>query len=87
VVGELERLRQKYRDAGTTPWHVITNVLITEEGPGSATAKSFFTMVEQGPDGEPRVNSIGHYVDRFEPDGEAWRIKHRQVLGGRGGRR
>jgi 3-phenylpropionate/cinnamic acid dioxygenase small subunit len=82
VVRELKRRREKYRPDGTLPWHLITNVFIRRETQQEADVVSFYTFFVKPPDGPPVLTSVGHYADLFVPDGSAWRVKRRRVVGG-----
>jgi hypothetical protein len=82
VVTELRRRRDKYRPEGSLPWHVITNIYIRRETATEADVVSFYTFFVKQPDGPPVLTSIGHYDDTFVEDGDAWRVKHRRVVGG-----
>ena len=80
VVAELTRRRGLY-EKGTTPWHVISNVMIVEETDLEAVVTSFYTFFVK-PAGEPaQFTSIGYYDDRFVNDKGIWRIQWRRVLG------
>jgi hypothetical protein len=79
VVTEMRRRREKYDD-GSTPWHVITNVYITDETADQARVRSWFTFFVQAPDGAQRFVNIGWYDDLFVNEDTAWRIQRRRIL-------
>jgi hypothetical protein len=79
VAQELIRRRQLY-DRGETPWHVISNVLITEETETEAKVKSFYTFFTKPKGGAPVLRSIGWYDDVFASEGGRWRVRRRRVL-------
>jgi len=78
VTAELRRRRDKYTD-GNIPWHIISNVFITEATESEATVRSCFAFFNHGPDGVRQLLSIGWYDDRFATEDEAWRIRRRRV--------
>jgi hypothetical protein len=78
VAGEMRRRRQKYPE-GTVPWHVITNVWITDETEDRATVRSWWTFFIQDPDGSQRLSGVGWYDDVFALEDGAWRVKRRRV--------
>jgi hypothetical protein len=80
VVAEMIRRREKYRPTGALPWHAITNVFIRRETPTEAEVVSFFTFCIKTPGSPPVLTSVGHYDDLFVDDGDAWRVKRRQVV-------
>lgn len=78
VAAEMRMRREKYAD-GSIPWHVISNVYITEESETSATVRSWYTFFVQAPDGEQRFAGVGWYDDRFALEDGVWRIRWRRV--------
>jgi 3-phenylpropionate/cinnamic acid dioxygenase small subunit len=81
VVEEMARRRSLYRPNGSLPWHVITNVYITDETATEASVKSFWTFFVKEAGGQPTFKSIGYYDDEFAVEDGVWRIKRRRVLG------
>ena len=79
VAGELGRRRGKYVD-GSIPWHVITNVYITDATETDATVRSWYTFFVQAPDGPQRFSSIGWYDDLFKLEDGDWRVHRRRIL-------
>src|ERR1700749_4722349 len=55
VAAEMRRRREKYTD-GSIPWHVISNVYITDETDQEATVRSWWTFFVQSPDGGQRFS-------------------------------
>lgn len=79
VVAEMHHRREKYAD-GSVPWHVISNVWITEDTDDRATVRSWYTFFVQASDGSQRFASVGWYDDTFALEDGAWRIRTRRVL-------
>jgi hypothetical protein len=79
VTEEMVRRRQLY-ERDDTPWHVISNVLITDETETEATVKSFYTFFSKPKGGAPVLRSIGWYDDVFANEGGRWRVRQRRVL-------
>lgn len=80
VVAEMMRRREKYRPAGETPWHVITNVYITDESARQAKVTSWWTFFVVSSDHTSAFTGIGSYDDVFANDNGAWRISRRRIL-------
>jgi 3-phenylpropionate/cinnamic acid dioxygenase small subunit len=78
VATEMRRRRSQYTD-GSIPWHVITNVYITNETDTEATVRSWYTFFVQSPDGAQKFTSIGWYDDVFGLEDGVWRIKRRRI--------
>jgi 3-phenylpropionate/cinnamic acid dioxygenase small subunit len=79
VAGEMRRRRGKYAD-GSIPWHVISNVFITEATGERARVRSWYTFFICPPDGGQRLASVGWYDDVFALEDGVWRIWRRRVL-------
>lgn len=79
VIAEQKARRGKYDD-GSIPWHVITNVYITDETETTATVRSWFTFFVQGADGTQRFVSVGWYDDQFQVEDGVWRISRRRIM-------
>ena len=79
VAAEMRRRRGKYAD-GSIPWHVISNVYITDETEDQATVRSWYTFFVQGTDGVQRFTSVGWYDDEFRLEGGVWRVHRRRIL-------
>jgi 3-phenylpropionate/cinnamic acid dioxygenase small subunit len=79
VAAEMRRRREKYTD-GSIPWHVISNVYITDATDREATVRSWWTFFVQSPEGEQRFSGVGWYDDVFGLEDGVWRVKRRRVL-------
>jgi len=79
VAAEMIRRRQKYVD-GSIPWHVISNVYITDETETQATVRSWFTFFVQSATGSQEFKGIGWYDDVFALEDGVWRVSRRRVL-------
>jgi 3-phenylpropionate/cinnamic acid dioxygenase small subunit len=78
VTAEMRRRREKYSD-GRIPWHVISNVYITDETENQATVRSWYTFFIRELDGTQKFSSIGWYDDVFAREDGLWRIQRRHV--------
>ena len=79
VVAEQKARHGKYAD-GSIPWHVISNVYITDETETTATVRSWWTFFVQATDGSQRFAGAGWYDDRFKLEDGVWRIWKRRIL-------
>jgi len=79
IVTEMRRRRSKYAH-GVTPWHIISNVFITDFSEISARVKSFYTFIEVCPGQPLAVRSLGYYDDIFVLEDGTWRISKRQIV-------
>jgi 3-phenylpropionate/cinnamic acid dioxygenase small subunit len=79
VVAEMRRRRAKYSD-GSIPWHVISNVYITDETEDKAVVRSWYTFFVQAPDQTQRFGNVGWYNDVFSNEDGAWRVWRRRIL-------
>ena len=79
VVAEQKARHGKYAD-GTIPWHVISNIYITDETDTTATVRSWWTFFVQAADGSQRFAGAGWYDDRFKLEDGVWRIWKRRIL-------
>lgn len=69
-----------YGDGTPKTKHVTTNMLIEiDEGSGSATARSYFTVLQALPDLPLQTIAAGRYADRFDVVDGRWRCADRQV--------
>ncbi len=58
--------------------HVITNPIVEfDEGGGTATCRSYYTVLQAAPGLPLQVVGAGRYHDRFERADEAWRFAER----------
>jgi len=74
---------RRYEDNGTPHTkHVTTNLMVdVDEEAGTATARSYFTVLQALPDSlalQPII--AGRYHDRFEKVDGAWRFSERRML-------
>jgi hypothetical protein len=74
---------RRYEDNGTPHTkHVTTNLMVNvDEEAGTATARSYFTVLQALPDSlalQPII--AGRYHDRFEKVDGAWRFSERRML-------
>jgi 3-phenylpropionate/cinnamic acid dioxygenase small subunit len=61
--------------------HVISNVTIEVSGDGkSATARSYFTVLQARPDFPLQPIIAGRYHDRFERVDGTWRFADREII-------
>src|ERR1700733_9266994 len=60
VAAEMRRRREKYDD-GSIPWHVISNVYITDDTDTQATVRSWFTFFVVAADGTQKFSGVGWY--------------------------
>lgn len=60
--------------------HVISNVTIELTGATTATARSYFTVLQARPDFPLQPIIAGRYHDRFERVEGRWRFADRQII-------
>jgi 3-phenylpropionate/cinnamic acid dioxygenase small subunit len=84
VAAEMAR-RRGLHPPDSTPWHVISNVVVQQDGPDVAKVKSFYTYAVVALGSEVNIQSVGYYDDEFRRDGVAWQIWRRTIVpvGGR----
>ncbi|WP_257449752.1 nuclear transport factor 2 family protein [Archangium lipolyticum] len=58
--------------------HVCTNLVVDPSGPGTATARSYLTLISVR-DGRLEVLSTGTYTDEVVQAGESWRLRARHI--------
>ena len=58
--------------------HLTTNIVVSGDGDGRATASSYLTLVSVE-NGALTVLSSGRYVDELIQEGDAWRIAQRHL--------
>lgn len=58
--------------------HVVSNIFFAEDGPSSATAVSYLTLLVKNAEGV-KLLSTGEYTDKFVLVGGAWKIAHRNL--------
>jgi 3-phenylpropionate/cinnamic acid dioxygenase small subunit len=81
---DIERLAdtalQTYADGTPRTRHVTTNLIIeVDEGAGSATSRSYFTVFQQTEDLPLQPIASGRYSDRFERHCDGWQFASREV--------
>jgi SnoaL-like domain len=79
VAAEMRRRREKYSD-GSIPWHVISNIYVTDAPEGGQRARSWYTFFIQAADGPQRFVSVGWYDDEFRLEDGLWRVHRRRIL-------
>jgi len=82
VLAMYESTTRRYEDGTPRTKHVVTNVIIeVDESAGSATSRSYFTVLQAVP-GHLALQPIiaGRYHDRFARDGGTWRFTHRHMV-------
>jgi uncharacterized protein (TIGR02246 family) len=67
-------------DGAPSTKHVISNVTIELTGDGTATARSYFTVLQARPDFPLQPIIAGRYHDRFERVDGRWRFADRQII-------
>ena len=82
--GEVEKaLRQSlvlHADGTPGTQHVTTNIAIeVDEAAGTATARSYVTVLQALPDFPLQIVAAGRYHDRFERRGGEWRFLERRI--------
>ncbi len=76
-----EQFIRKYPDGTPRTKHVITNLVVdADEKAGSASARSYFTVLQQVDDFPLQVVVAGRYHDQFERVDEEWRLTERIIL-------
>lgn len=58
--------------------HVCTNLVVEASGPGTATARSYLTLLSVR-DGRLELLSTGTYTDEVVQAGESWRLRARHI--------
>lgn len=82
LVATMRRLVICYDDGTPRTRHVITNAIVeADEAAGTATARSYFTVLQAVPGALPLQPVLaGRYHDRFVRSGDEWRFADRLVL-------
>jgi ketosteroid isomerase-like protein len=81
VLAMYEATTRRYEDGTPRTKHVMTNVIVDADGgAGTATARSYFTVLQAVP-GQLALQPIiaGRYHDRFERTNGAWRFARRHM--------
>lgn len=75
-----ERTVIRYDDGTPRTKHVTTNTILdVDESAGTATARSYFTVLQALPDLPLQTIVAGRYADLLEFAGNGWRFADRQV--------
>lgn len=70
-----------YEDGTPRTKHVVTNIAIEVDAEvGTASARSYFTVLQALPDLPLQIIVSGRYLDRFERHEGQWRFAERRVL-------
>jgi hypothetical protein len=87
VAAEMARRRGAYADgsaswadAGSIPWHVITNIYITDATDEQATVRAWCTFYVIAPDGTQKWVNVNYYDDVFALEDGDWRVKRRRIM-------
>ena len=76
-----EGIIRRYPDGTPRTKHVVTNLVIDADEPaGTASARSYFTVLQQVDDHPLQVIVAGRYHDRFERADDEWRLTERIIL-------
>jgi len=68
----------RYEDGTPRTKHVITNPIVeVDEGSGTATCRSYYTVLQQTDDFALQPIIAGRYHDRFERVDGVWRFSYR----------
>jgi 3-phenylpropionate/cinnamic acid dioxygenase small subunit len=80
ILALYESTTRRYDDGTPRTKHVMTNVVVEEDG-AQATARSYFTVLQAVP-GTLALQPVvaGRYHDRFERVDGAWRFQARRIL-------
>ena len=81
VQATMEHMVRRYDDGTPRTKHVTTNLIIdVDDGAGTATAKSYFTVLQQLDDLPLQVIIAGRYHDRFERVNGEWQFADRLIF-------
>jgi 3-phenylpropionate/cinnamic acid dioxygenase small subunit len=81
VLRMYETSTRRYEDGTPHTKHVTTNVVVEiDETAGTATARSYFTVLQSLPDFPLQVIIAGRYRDRFARESGTWRFKERDLI-------
>jgi 3-phenylpropionate/cinnamic acid dioxygenase small subunit len=79
-VGTVMARTVKLHDGVPGTKHVVTNVIVDlDEGETTASARSYFTVVQDLPDRGPSIIVAGRYHDRFTGADGTWRFTDRLI--------
>ena len=72
---------RRYPDGTPGTKHVTTNLILDiDEEEGTASARSYFTVLQAVPGLPLQPNVAGRYHDRFERDADGWYFSERRFL-------
>jgi 3-phenylpropionate/cinnamic acid dioxygenase small subunit len=81
VLAIQERMVRRYPDGTPRTKHVTTNLVIDADADaGTATARSYFTVLQQVDDFPLQAIIAGRYHDRFERVSGEWRLTERVIF-------
>jgi hypothetical protein len=81
VLRMYEKSTRRYEDGTPHTKHVTTNVITeVDEASGTATARSYFTVLQSLPDFPLQVIIAGRYHDRFARESGSWRFTERDII-------
>ena len=81
VLAIQEQMIRRYADGTPRTKHVTTNLVIdADEAAGTATARSYFTVLQQVDDHPLEIVIAGRYHDRFARRDGRWRLAERVIL-------
>jgi 3-phenylpropionate/cinnamic acid dioxygenase small subunit len=76
-----ERMVRRYPDGTPRTKHVTTNLVVAAGEPaGTATARSYFTVLQQVDDFPLQAIIAGRYHDQFERVADEWRLTERVIF-------
>jgi 3-phenylpropionate/cinnamic acid dioxygenase small subunit len=76
-----ERMVRRYPDGTPRTKHVTTNLVVAaDENAGTATARSYFTVLQQVDDFPLQAIIAGRYHDQFERVADEWRLTERVIF-------
>jgi SnoaL-like domain len=77
----LETMVRRYDDGTPRTKHVTTNLVVdADEAAGTATARSYFSVLQQIDDFPLQVVIAGRYHDRFERVADRWWLAERVIF-------
>ena len=72
---------QRFEDGTPSTKHVTTNLIVdADEEAGTASARSYFTVLQSRPDLPLQPIVAGRYEDSFARDGEGWYFTDRLII-------
>ncbi len=81
LVGLFAATTRRYPDGTPGTKHVTTNLILEiDEDAGTASARSYFTVLQAVDDLPLQPILAGRYHDRFERDGDGWHFSERRYL-------